>query len=151
MKKRIILASAIGLAGGLAYLLTRGGLLKGLIEAGGNGHKNEESSRANIEAQPEDNSRLREHETGRFAAEPQEEEHGPLDDRGTDQAHASEMLRSIRDQAFEGSDEKLALALGRPTDEIERWANGAGTIDGDIVLKARSLANLRGIDIEEAA
>lgn len=151
MKKRMILASAIGLAGGLAYLLTRGGLLKGPKEAGRNGQGDEETSHTDVEAPRDNNSQLRDYETDQFAAQEEAQEHGPLDDRGTDQAHASQMLRSIRDQAFEGSDEKLALALGRPTDEIERWASGAGTIDGDIVLKARSLANLRGINIEQTA
>lgn len=152
MKKRIILASAIGLAGSLAYLLTRGGLLKGVKQAGGDGRGEHKSSQSDLDASRENKLQISDQKADQSAAAHEaEEEHGPLDDRGTDQAHASQMLRSIRDQAFEGSDEKLALALGRPTDEIERWASGAGTIDGDIVLKARSLANLRGINIEQIA
>jgi hypothetical protein len=62
-----------------------------------------------------------------------------IDDRGTDQCEASEILRKIRDDAFDSSNEKLALALGRPTEEIEKWTSGEGTIDGDVVLKASVL------------
>ena len=71
-----------------------------------------------------------------------------IDDRGTDQAEASQILKEIRDTAFESSDEKLALALGRPTEEIEEWTKGGGTIDGDVLLKARALADARGVEIE---
>jgi hypothetical protein len=71
-----------------------------------------------------------------------------IDDRGTDQAEALQILTSIRDGVFESNDEKLALALGRPTKEIEDWIRGAGTIDGDVVQKARALAIERGFPIE---
>jgi hypothetical protein len=40
----------------------------------------------------------------------------------------------------------LALALGRPTEEIEEWTRGDGIIDGDVVMKARGLAMERGIE-----
>jgi hypothetical protein len=53
----------------------------------------------------------------------------------------------IRDAAFDASNEKLALALGRPTEEIEQWASGNGLIDGDVVMKARALAIQRDLDI----
>ncbi len=71
-----------------------------------------------------------------------------LDDRGTDQAEASQILKDIRDTAFESSDEKLVLALGRRTEEIEEWTKGGGTIDGDVLLKARALADARGVEID---
>jgi hypothetical protein len=71
-----------------------------------------------------------------------------IDDRGTDQSEALEILASIRDGAFDSSNESLALALGRPTEEIEEWMGGAGTIDGDVVQKARALALERGFQIE---
>ncbi len=71
-----------------------------------------------------------------------------IDDRGTDQHAASEILKSVRDGAFESSDEKLALALGRPVEEIEAWTHGSGTIDGDVVMKARTLAMQRGVEIQ---
>ena len=71
-----------------------------------------------------------------------------IDDRGTGQHEAAEILKSIRDAAFDSSDEKLALALGRPTEEIEAWTGGDGTIDGDVVMKARALAGQRGVEIQ---
>jgi hypothetical protein len=71
-----------------------------------------------------------------------------LDDHGTNQAEAAHILTEIRDNAFDASNEKLALALGRPTEEIEQWANGDGLIDGDVVMKARALALQRGVDVE---
>jgi len=68
-----------------------------------------------------------------------------IDDLGTGQSEASKILQDIRDTAFEASNEKLALALGRPTEEIEEWTNGNGPIDGDVVMKARTLAIQRGL------
>lgn len=74
---------------------------------------------------------------------------GPeIDDQGTSQEEAAQSLRRLRDNAFDGSDEKLALALGRPAEEIESWVSGAGTIDGDVVLKAKTMATERGVSVE---
>lgn len=70
-----------------------------------------------------------------------------IDDRGTDQSEALQILTSIRDDTFDSSNEKLALALGRPTEEIEEWIEGAGNIDGDVVQKARALAIECGFQI----
>jgi len=70
-----------------------------------------------------------------------------IDDQGTDQSEASQILRHIRDNAFEANDERLAVALGRPTEEIEEWISGRGLIDGDVILKARTLAMQRGVEI----
>lgn len=71
-----------------------------------------------------------------------------IDDRGTDQSEAAQILKNIRDTAFDESDEKLALALGRPAEEIEEWTSGSGIIDGDVVMKARGLAIQRGVEID---
>jgi hypothetical protein len=71
-----------------------------------------------------------------------------IDDRGTEQSTASEILAELRDGAFDSSDAKLAAALGRPAEEIEEWLRGDGTVDGDVLLKARALASERGIEIE---
>ena len=72
-----------------------------------------------------------------------------IDDQGTDQETAAAILTGLRDDAFDGSDEKLALALGRPAEEITSWVDGSETIDGDVLLKARNLAMERGIEIPE--
>lgn len=71
-----------------------------------------------------------------------------IDDQGTDQDEAAQLLRKLRDNAFEGSDEKLALALGRPIEEIRSWLAGDETIDGDVLLKAKAMATERGASVE---
>lgn len=71
-----------------------------------------------------------------------------VDDRGTGQAEAVQILRNLRDRGFEASNEKLALALGRPTEEVEAWNTGRELIDDDVVMKARGIAMHRGVHIE---
>ena len=76
-------------------------------------------------------------------------EHFEIDDRGTNQNEAVEILTKIKDDAFASSDEKLALALGRPVEEIQAWTKGEQTIDSDGLMKARALALERGVRLEE--
>jgi len=71
-----------------------------------------------------------------------------VDDRGTGQKKAARILRNLRDQAFEASDEKLALALGRPLSEVTAWNAGSEIIDDDVVMKARGIAMHRGVFVE---
>jgi hypothetical protein len=71
-----------------------------------------------------------------------------VDDRGTDQRKAAKILRNLRDRGFDASDEKLALALGRPSEEVAGWTTGLELIDDDVVMKARGLAMNRGVRIE---
>jgi hypothetical protein len=77
-----------------------------------------------------------------------EEGANALDDRGTDNAAGIEMLRRLRDEGFEGDDEKFAVALGRPAEEVASWMRGEGRLDDDIIMKARGIAQERGIEIE---
>jgi hypothetical protein len=42
-----------------------------------------------------------------------EDSEAALDDRGTDQSEAAQILKAIRDTAFDSRDERLALALER--------------------------------------
>ncbi len=70
-----------------------------------------------------------------------------VDDRGTDQPEAVTILKNLRDRAFDSSDEKLALALGRPTEEIESFISGEEVIDDDLVMKARGIAQERGVEL----
>ena len=76
------------------------------------------------------------------------EETNEVDDQGTSEAEGRELLKKLRDAGFEGSDEKLALALGRPAEEIEELVNGTGPVDDDVVMKARGIAEQRGIEIK---
>lgn len=71
-----------------------------------------------------------------------------LDDRGTGTAEGLEILRRLRDAGFEGDDLKLAVALGRPPEEVTAWMGGAEPPDDDIIMKARGIAQERGIEIE---
>jgi len=71
-----------------------------------------------------------------------------VDDRGTGQEKAAQILRKLRDRAFEASDERLALALGRPMEEIVAWNAGQQVIDDDVVMKARGIAMHRGVHVE---
>jgi hypothetical protein len=71
-----------------------------------------------------------------------------VDDRGTGQVKAARIIRKLRDRAFEASDEKLALALGRPTEEVAAWNAGRQVIDDDVVMKARGIAMNRGVHVE---
>ncbi len=71
-----------------------------------------------------------------------------VDDKGTDQNEAQQMLTTLRDQGFEGDNAKFAVALGRSEEQVEGIFSGAETIDDDIVMKARGIAINRGIEIE---
>jgi hypothetical protein len=71
-----------------------------------------------------------------------------VDDRGTNQTEGRAMLKKLRDEGFEASDEKLAVALGRPIEEVEAWTGGSETVDDDVIMKARGIAKERGLTIE---
>ena len=71
-----------------------------------------------------------------------------VDDKGTDQDEAQNMLKALRDQGFDGSDEKFAVALGRTIEQVQAMIGGTETIDDDVVMKARGIALNRGIAIE---
>jgi hypothetical protein len=71
-----------------------------------------------------------------------------VDDKGTSEAEGRALLKHLRDAGFEGSDEKLAIALGRPIEEVEGWMGAADPVDDDVVMKARGIAKERGIEIE---
>lgn len=152
MKRKIAFLSVLGVAGGLLYALEsqykRNRSANADNEAdneavSGNGRS--ANARRNGSLQTKPAASMSRVDNGE-ASMGNEGEH-PIDDKGTDQSEASQILRQIRDNVFEANDEKLALALGRPTEEIEEWTGGRGLIDGDVILKARRLAVLRGFEI----
>lgn len=71
-----------------------------------------------------------------------------VDDRGTDQQQAQAMLQTLRDQGFDGDNDKLAIALGRTVEQVAAMINGAETIDDDVVMKVKGIAIHRGIELE---
>jgi hypothetical protein len=71
-----------------------------------------------------------------------------VDDKGTDQEQAQQIMTTLRDQGFDGDNGKLAVALGKSAEQIQQMITGAETIDDDAVMKARGIALNRGIDLE---
>ena len=73
-----------------------------------------------------------------------------VDDRGTSEAGGREILQRLRDKGFAADDEKLAVALGRPLEEVQGWMTGEDgePVDDDIIMKARGIAKERGIELE---
>ena len=152
MKKKIALLGVLGVAGGLLYALesqhkrNKSANVDNEADNGavsGNGRSANAKQNGALQTRPA--ASMARIESGE-ASIGNEGEH-VIDDQGTDQSEASEILRHIRDHAFEANDEKLALALGRPTEEIEEWTSGRGLIDGDVIMKARTLAMQRGFEI----
>lgn len=72
-----------------------------------------------------------------------------VDDQGTGQSDAVDLLRSVRDEAFDGNNASLATALGRSEEQVEGWFNGSGTVDDDVVMKARGIAKERAVELGE--
>lgn len=150
MKRKIILFSTLGAAAGLLFALENNRRKQTANRDATGDRKSSGDGKAPSIAKP-DGSAQRGGSMARTEnrkATATEAEAHQLDDHGTDQAQALHILQEIRDNAFDASDEKLAIALGRPTEEIEQWANGDGLIDGDVVLKARALAIQRGVEVE---
>ena len=71
-----------------------------------------------------------------------------VDDKGTDQEQAQNILTTLRDQGFDGDNQKLAIALGRSEEQVQKMISGAETIDDDVVMKARGISLNRGIEID---
>ena len=71
-----------------------------------------------------------------------------VDDQGTSAEAGRMMLRRLRSEGFEGDDEKFAIALGRPVEEVRAWMLNDETVDDDVIMKARGIARERGLSIE---
>lgn len=71
-----------------------------------------------------------------------------VDDRGTTETEGRKLLTQLRDAAFEGSDEKFAVVLGRPVAEVAAMLSGSATVDDDVVMKARGIAKERKFQVE---
>jgi hypothetical protein len=71
-----------------------------------------------------------------------------VDDKGTDQDQAKEIIRNLCDSAFDGDADKLAVALGRSTEHVQAVLNGSEPADDDLVMKTRGIAINRGVEVE---
>jgi hypothetical protein len=61
--------------------------------------------------------------------------------------NARQMLRDLCDNGFDGSINATALALGRDAGELRAMLDNGSTIDEDLVVKIRGIAEERGIEI----
>ncbi|MEO6393454.1 MAG: hypothetical protein ABIP75_16515 [Pyrinomonadaceae bacterium] len=52
-----------------------------------------------------------------------------------------DLIVALRDSVFDGQVGELAIALGRPVDEVEGWADGTFPIDDEGLIKARGIAD----------
>lgn len=157
MKTKVLLLSTVGIAAGLLYALESNRRKRVTAEpespevpkSSANLPASTASGATPIDsaAQTERGASMARTENGKATVLQGEDQH-QIDDQGTNQTEASHILKEIRDTAFDASDEKLALALGRPTEEIVQWTSGDGLIDGDVVMKARALALQRGLQVE---
>jgi hypothetical protein len=75
------------------------------------------------------------------------ETNNPLDSQGLTEGQGRDILRRLRDEGFEADDQKLAVALGRPVEEVQAWTSGGAPVDDDLIMKARGIAQERGIDL----
>ena len=71
-----------------------------------------------------------------------------VDDQGTTQTDARNLLANLCEQGFNNNVGELALALGRPSDEISGMLGDNENIDDDLVMKIRGIAKERQIEIE---
>jgi hypothetical protein len=71
-----------------------------------------------------------------------------VDSQGTTEEQGRAILRRLRDEGFDADDQKLAVALGRPVEEVQAWTTGDAPVDDDLIMKARGLAQERGIEVE---
>jgi hypothetical protein len=71
-----------------------------------------------------------------------------VDDKGTDQDQARDIIRNLCDQCFDGDADKAAVALGRSSEHVQAVLSGAEPVDDDLVMKARGIAINRGVEVE---
>ena len=70
-----------------------------------------------------------------------------VDDQGTGQSDARDMMNTLLNERFEGGIDQLSLVMGRPADEIQRFLSGEEPIDDDFVMKIRGIAKERGVEL----
>jgi len=159
MRKAAVALGAVGIGAGILYTFGRAReknsaklpALDGVKKVGESGVENQAPNLAASGQMSEatSDSKLPSMSPIKDASSEAAEQHYEIDDRGTDQSDAVQILTKIKDEAFDSSDEKLALALGRPVDEIQACTRGEQIIDSDVLMKARALALERGLRLEE--
>ena len=64
------------------------------------------------------------------------------DEVTVDETESREYLQRLKTDVFDSDDEKVALAIGRPVEEITDWLSG-GEIDDDAQMKINGIAKER--------
>ena len=64
------------------------------------------------------------------------------DEFTVDETESREHLQRLKTEVFDSDDEKVALAMGRPVEEITDWLSG-GEIDDDAQMKINGIAKER--------
>lgn len=59
------------------------------------------------------------------------------------QAEERDLLERLCEELFSGNREDMAVALGRPVDEINNFLDGETPIDEDLIMKAHGLLHER--------
>ena len=73
-----------------------------------------------------------------------------IDDIGTTEGEAKEILGGLLVNGFDNDLEQLAVVLGRPQEELADFLAGNQEIDEDLLMKMRGIAEERGIEINNA-
>ena len=76
-----------------------------------------------------------------------EVENNIVDDAGTDQDGARELLRAFCEKGFDGDVNRAAVALGRPASALRELMDGQHEIDDDLAMKLRGISKERGIAV----
>ncbi len=71
-----------------------------------------------------------------------------VDNQGTTQSQARQMLINLCERGFHGNIPELAVALGRPLEELNNMIDSEETIDDDLAMKIRGIAQQRNLEIE---
>ncbi len=69
--------------------------------------------------------------------------HHNAEAKKSDSSESLELLQKLKTEVFDDSDEELALAMGRPVEEIQAWFGGEEEIDEDAEMKIHGLAEER--------
>lgn len=70
-----------------------------------------------------------------------------IDDLGTTEGKAKEIMSDLLFNGFDNDLEQLALALGRPQEELKDFLEGNQEIDNDLLMKMRGIAEEREIKV----
>jgi hypothetical protein len=149
MKKGILLLTGLGIGAGVFYAI--GARRDTGVDTKSNGkHNDSELTDTSGNGRDRSAGELSVKSMG-FDDHDQKSSMGRIENNGAtaekEPSEASQILKHLRDAAFDSSNENLALALGRPVEEIEEEIGGQSPIDGDELMKVRKLAMERGVEL----